>query len=276
MKPIDCRQLMLAGENCGFWEEFPNTPMGVCSFENVSDRLISCRAMGRIPPNSRSVIVFLFPYQAGRRGNLSRYASVPDYHTVVTPALERLSAVWEEQFAPYSFRPFCDNSPIPEVRAAAFSGLGVMGENGLLIHSEYGSWVFIGEMVTDAPVLPTGDSIKNCLRCGLCRRRCPGQALSEKTVEKEQCLSHISQKKGELTEREQDLLRRQGLAWGCDACQECCPMNQTARLTQIPKFLTDYRPIVEKGDAFQLENRAYTWRGPKVVERNLDLLKKEE
>lgn len=272
MQPISGAQLLQAGKNSRFFLEFGNVPMGICSFAQISDRLLQCRAMGRLPAHAQGVILFLFPYRVDGRGNVSRYAAVPDYHTVVTPALEQLAKDWEGKFPPYSFRAFCDNSPVPEVRAAALSGLGVMGENGLLIHPEYGSWVFIGELVTDAPVLPTGDTVNSCLQCGLCRRLCPGQALSTLSLEKDRCLSHVSQKKGELTQSETDLLLKGGSAWGCDACQECCPMNSKTKITGIERFSTDFRPVVEKGDVLRLPDRAYSWRGPKVIERNLDLL----
>lgn len=258
-----------------FAAQFGRIPIGVCAFEPLSDKLIPCRAQSRLPQNSRSVIVFLFPYKTGGAGNLSRYAIVPDYHGVVTPALEQLAQELRQSFSPYQFEAFCDNSPVPEVRAAAMSHLGVMGDNGLLIHPEYGSWVFIGEIVTDAEMELTGTECEECLHCGRCSRSCPGGVLGSTDFDRSRCLSHITQKKGELSPQEMDLIRKGGLVWGCDSCQEACPMNRAAHETEIARFLTGSRQIVEKGDALSLTDRAYLWRGPKVIERNLDLLSKE-
>lgn len=252
--------------------QFGPLPVGVCSFEPLRSRLISCRAQARLPQNAQSVVVVLFPYHVGKQGNLSRYAIVPDYHGVVVPVLEQLSAQLEETFSPWQFRAFCDNSPVPEVRAAAMSGLGAMGDNGLLIHPEYGSWVFIGEIVTDALLEPTGNGFAECLHCGRCSQLCPGGALHGTAFDRDRCLSHITQKKGELRPQEAALIQENGLAWGCDTCQEVCPLNRTARTTQILPFLTGARETVEKGDALRFPDRAYLWRGPKVIERNIELL----
>ena len=252
--------------------QFGPLPVGVCEFAPLRSRLIPCRAQARLPQNAQSVVVVLFPYHVGKQGNLSRYAIVPDYHGVVVPVLEQLAAQLEESFSPWQFRAFCDNSPIPEVRAAAMSGLGAMGDNGLLIHPEYGSWVFIGEIVTDAVLEPTGNGFAECLHCGRCRRHCPGNVLGDMPFDRTHCLSHITQKKGELRLEEAALIQKGGLAWGCDTCQEVCPLNRTARTTTILPFLTGALETVEKGDAFALPDRAYLWRGPKVIERNIQLL----
>ena len=252
-----------------------DAPAGACAFESLRDDLLDCRAKSRLPGEPRSVLVFLFPYLTGGAGNLSRYAVVPDYHGVVTPALNSLAAALTERFPPYSFVAFTDNSPVPEVRAAALCGLGVMGDNGLLIHPRCGSWVFIGEIVTDCAVEPTGGEAARCLQCGRCRKACPGGALSAAGFDRTRCLSHITQKKGALTDWERDLIKRGGLAWGCDICQTCCPMNEKARQTNIAAFLADARPDVEK-DAAARDGRAYTWRGPGVVERNLKILEEKD
>lgn len=103
------------------------------------------------------MLALLFPYRfpdddPGR--NLSRYACVEDYHQaggrVLRALAEDLAILWPGR----AFEPFLDNSPLPEVYAAALCGLGVVGDNGLLIHPRYGSYVFIGTIVTDAPLPP--------------------------------------------------------------------------------------------------------------------------
>lgn len=244
---------------------------GVCAFEQVQESLLDCRAKVRIPEGAASILCFVFPYRAELpKGNLSRYAVPPDYHGIVVPALERLALELEQRFPPWRFSAFCDNSPIPEVRAAALSGLGVRGENGLLIHPRFGSWVFLGEIVTDCLIEPTGREVFSCIGCGACGKACPGGALGA-CFARERCLSHITQKKGELTQQEASLLQAGGLAWGCDRCQECCPMNRESDSTNLTEFSTDCRVNVEK-ESPAGKDRAYSWRGPTVVLRNLELL----
>ena len=246
---------------------------GICSFEQVRGSLLDCRAKSRIPENARSVLMTVFPYftPCGVH-NISRYAIPPDYHTAAGEYLDRACGLLREAFPDQEFVWFADNSPIPEVRAAALAGLGCVGLNGLLITPEYGSWVFLGEIVTSLDLPVSGDGIKPCIRCGKCRESCPGGAISADGIETDRCLSHISQKKRDLSPWECDLIRKGGSAWGCDICQEVCPMNRAAAETYLPEFRTGLFPIIRPGQSESLENRAFHWRGPKVIERNLHLL----
>lgn len=237
---------------------------GVCGFSRISGGLLQCRAISRLPEKPESVICALFPYNMGDYENrsISRYACVADYHIIVMNALEKICAALGEKYPGNSFVPFVDNSPIPEVHAAALAGLGCVGENGLLINEKYGSWVFIGTIVTDMRFEETGGEVKSCLRCGLCKRACPNMELN-----KDLCLSKITQRKGELTADEQKLMIEYNTAWGCDVCQEVCPMNKNAVIEPFKGFL-DF-PVI---NCLEMENdgmRAYNYRGKKVISRNI-------
>lgn len=248
---------------------------GACRLSDVLP-LLDCRAAQRVPRNAQSVLTALFPYRlpaysSGR--NLSKYAVVPDYHRVALELLDRvcvrLAQVWPSE----SFVSFADNSPIREVRAAWLSGLGVIGDNGLLLHPVYGSYVFIGEIVTTLYVEPGRPLEMGCLHCGACSRFCPGGAVREGVVCTARCVSHITQKKGELTAEEQALIKKGGLLWGCDVCSDVCPMNRGSLPTSLPEFLRD---IGETADlsltSRQLRERAYGFRGKAVLERNAAIL----
>lgn len=219
-----------------------------------------------------SIIVCAFPYKVPTiEHNISRYAIVKDYHIVVknllTPVVDELQKVFPDN----KFAYFSDNSPIPEVKAAALAGIGVVGANGLLITEEFGSWVFIGEIVTDLNILHVKNEIKTCPMCGRCKNLCPSGSICDYGVKRESCLSNVSQKKGTLSEREKELIKDNKIIWGCDICQEVCPLNFDKPYTYIKQFLDDVVPEIKFGDYEVLTDRAFNWRPQEVIERNLKL-----
>lgn len=251
------------------------TRYGVCAYAAVADRLLPCRAAARLPAGAASVIVAAFPYRFPEDGvprNISRYAAVNDYHRAVGGVMERVAAALQEEMPDEQFAVFCDNSPIPEVYAAAVAGLGVCGDNGLLIDRQFGSFVFLAEIVTTRAFPPTGTAAEECLHCGRCRAACPADGAEQDRPGR--CLSAITQKKGDLTEREQALVKRGGLLWGCDRCQEVCPLNESARIAPHPCF-TEYIPrLAEEDLAADLHEKPYGWRGAAPLVRNFEILKR--
>ncbi|MCR5484511.1 MAG: DUF1730 domain-containing protein [Clostridiales bacterium] len=246
---------------------------GVCDYCDFAEHILPCRAASKIPENSKSIITMIFPYYLGEEtyenSNISRYAVVPDYNNAMrerlSDAAEKLALINEgEQFVA-----FCGNSPFPEVVLAEKSGLGSKGINGLLLTREYGSWVFIGEIVTTMKLEPSTPCGAVCDGCGKCISACPTGALSRDGFDITKCLSAISQQKADLTPEQEKMIISTGCAWGCDICQKACPKNSHPRLTDIPEFLNDIKLCAESGD--DLKNRAYGWRGRKVIERNLKL-----
>ncbi|MBS5137803.1 MAG: epoxyqueuosine reductase [Clostridium sp.] len=252
-------------------------PFGICSFEQILPCL-ECRAKQRIPQDAASVLVCLFPYYTGehKERNISRYAMVTDYHMIAGEYLNRFCKALQEVFPQNQFEPFTDNSPIREVSAAFHAGLGRRGKNGLILHPKYGSYVFIGEVVTDLVLQP--DQTLNpgeCIGCRKCQNVCPQGALqSDGSVCLERCRSHITQKKGELTDWEIGQIQDGGLIWGCDICNDVCPMNQEAKvLTPVPEFLESTVAVLDAQIAERLlKTRAYNYRGKKTILRNIQLL----
>lgn len=246
---------------------------GVCDFSELHPYLLSCRAAARVPKNAKSVILCVFPYRfaTDNKRQLSYYACVPDYHAAAGAVLEAAAKKLADTFSSFSFVPFIDNSPIPEVYAAARAGLGVIGDNRLLIHPTFGSYVFIGEIVTDMEITPTDAAVTHCEHCGACSTACPGKCLPG--TDRARCVSAISQKKGELNDQETALLQKGGLIWGCDTCQEACPHNKAATFAPHPCF-TDCIPTLLDADDARFSTRAYAWRGAAVPLRNKRLLGK--
>lgn len=247
-------------------------PCGVCRFSDVGE-LISCRAKSRIPVNAKSVIVYLFPYFLGQEyyadSNISKYAVSDDYHNIAGGYLQKITQELKNQFPEYEFECFCDNSPIREVEAAFLCGLGVKGRNGLLINKDYGSFCFIGEIVTDMELPYSLPEDRDCLNCGICEKMCPNKAISKGKVDISKCLSDITQRKGELTQEQISLIKSSDSIWGCDVCQNACPMNKDIKTTPIKEFFISAVNRFNKGD--NIDGRAYAWRGRAVIERNFEI-----
>ena len=253
------------------------TPVfGFCPFDKVKDSLIKCRALNNIPENAKTVIVMLFPYNLGDEAyegsDISRYAVVPDYHDVIGQLLTETAQKLQSTYPDEDFVAFTDNSPIPEVKAAMLAGLGVKGLNGLFINKEFGSWVFIGEIVTTKDYNYTDISEKFCIKCRKCISACPTNAISETGIDTTRCLSFITQKKGELAPEQAQLIKDSGCAWGCDVCQNVCPMNNGAKAEPLEIFKKGAE-INARTDS-DISDRAYAWRGETVIKRNLEILKK--
>ncbi len=228
-------------------------------------------------------VVALFPYfVAGEEGNLSLYARSVDYHTIAEEKLRKLSAVLLNAGAK-DITIHVDKGEYNDRRAAFEAGLGFYGQNGMLICEDYGSYFFIGQIIHDLEIESDKPQSRECLMCGRCERECPGTALIGGKVHLEKCLSHITQKRGELTGSETALLRSQSTCWGCDVCQKVCPHNQGLKTTAIPEFLTDRIDKLNLRDIEGLSNRefkekygnyAFSWRGKGVLIRNLKVWEK--
>lgn len=227
----------------------------------------------------RSVIIYLIPYYAGGTVNISKYAAPRDYHIYVRELNSRLIAEVKSRYPENSFKGYGDSSPIDERMAALSAGLGILGDNRLLINEKYGSYVFVAEIISDLAPAVLGASVpqapKHCSSCGLCKRNCPTGCLENSASE---CLSSITQKKGELSEKEVEIMRKCGTVWGCDVCQDVCPHNKNPKITPISFFregrieeLTE--DVLCAMDKTTFSERAFSWRGRKTVERNIEYLK---
>ena len=241
-----------------------------CAFLDAKD--LSVIQAHLYPERVQSAAIWLIPYYTGKHPNrnVSLYSVSKDYHLFSRTVGQALTAALEEKYPQEHFKAFCDSSPIDEVGAAARAGLGVIGKNRLLIHKTYGSYVFIGSLLMSVKITcepkPTG--IGSCLACGRC-----GKACAFLRGERDFCYSELNQRKL-LSDAELAIVRSRRVRWGCDDCQEVCPMNRDVPLTPIPFFYEDLLEVVtpEKLDAMskaQFRERAYAWRGKKTILRNV-------
>lgn len=229
-----------------------------------------------------NAIVFLIPYRSENTPvNLTVYASAPDYHRYVELLKNELSEYVKDKYEGGKFCIFADHSPIDEVHASCISGLGFIGDNGLLINEKYSSFVFLAECVTNLTDKDLGleyapeISVKECLHCGRCKNACPCGCTGENGKPKTECLSAITQKKGELSDVEIRLMLENGSIWGCDVCQNVCPYTKNASLTPIEFFKNDVITLLDRKTLNGLNDnefsvRPFAWRGRAVISRNVE------
>lgn len=230
-----------------------------------------------------SVIIFAVPYLASEideERNVSAYSVSKDYHLFFSSLFDSLIPKLKEKYPLHKFVGFTDHSPINEIEAGAKCGLGVIGKNHLLITEKYSSYVFIGEIITDAFLPSFASDQKYCSDCGKCRKACPTN------MNVEECLSALTQKKGGLTDNERAIIKKSGCAWGCDICQEVCPLTQKAIkngtiYTNINFFKAERTPFLTSEQIKNMSDedfssRAYSWRGRSVIKRNLKILEGKE
>ena len=238
-------------------------------------------------PGSATVLVAAFPYYAGEEpGNLSLYCRGEDYHRVLTRRLEGVCEGLRERYPGRAFVAGADNSPVPELAAAQLAGVGHRGGHGLRIVPPYGSYVFLGTILTDLELESTGPAAGTLCpeHCGACRKACPTGALTEDGCDLEKCLSELTQRKGELPQAVENQIRQSPTVWGCDLCQRACPWNQKAALSPLPEFREDLTPSLTLADLEGLSNKtfrkqyahkAFAWRGIGPLKRNLELQEKD-
>ena len=237
----------------------------------------------RVNISSGTVFMMAIPYRTPAcddpKRSISAYAVSRDYHLFFAKLFDELLPYLAEKFPNNRFAAFADHSPISELHAAARAGLGVIGKNGLLLTDKYGSYVFLGEVITDFEIPCRAHEVNFCEDCGACKNACP-TAVAEKNL----CLSALSQKKGKLTEEEERILLSSNTVWGCDRCQECCPYNHRAMAagtiySPIPFF---YEKPISSPTTEEIKNmsdkdfseRAYSWRGRETILRNLRICEK--
>lgn len=239
-------------------------------------------------PDAQSVIVCLFPYFAGSNeaANLSKSSFSLDYHLIVKDKLEQIGEFLCSQIPGFQYKAFVDNGPLADRYMAYLAGLGYFGINAHIITDKYGSYVFIGYIINNYPFEADKPQDRTCIQCGRCVERCPGCAiLGNFDIDPLRCRSFLTQKKGELTEQESDILSKSPLVYGCDICQDVCPHNQNISHTPIKEFkenikrslkYDELKEISNKEFLKRYKNRAFSWRGKVMLVRNFEIIRKKQ
>ena len=195
-------------------------------------------------PEAKSVISVGLNYYVGENQDniksdykFSNYAWGEDYHLVLKKKLFELLS-WVKKLEPNANGLVCvDTAPVMDKVWAQRSGLGWLGKHTNLISRDYGSWLFLGELLLDIDLNPDPLFIDDlCGSCSACIDACPTKALEEYKIEAEKCISYKTiEHRGDFIDKKEEL---HGWIYGCDICQEVCPWNQKfSEKTNTQEFL---------------------------------------
>jgi epoxyqueuosine reductase len=196
-------------------------------------------------PAARSVIVVAKNYYTpaehkddAHTGKVSRYAWGDDYHDVIGAQLHSLLS-WIKETVPGAEGKLCvDIQPVMDKAWAVRAGLGWLGKHTNVITPEYGSWVFIGELLLNLELEYDTEQVEDhCGTCTLCIDACPTGAITEPyAVDSNKCISYatIELRTDEIPAEVKDNL--EGWLYGCDICQDVCPWNRFEQVTAEARF----------------------------------------
>lgn len=210
------------------------------------------RDPGRVLAGARTAVVTATIYNTDHTraidrdapgdARIARYAWGEDYHEVIGRRLHLLIG-WMREYAGCAFDAvaYVDTGPVQEKALAARAGLGWIGKHSCLINQQLGSWMFLSTILTTLE-LPTGQPVID--RCGTCTRCldvCPTQAIvAPYVVDARRCLSYLTiESHQDVPETWRGELGAQ--VYGCDLCQDVCPWNHGAAVTDDPVWVA--RPI---------------------------------
>jgi len=195
--------------------------------------------VSRLLPGARTVIALACNYwHTDDVGPIARYARGRDYHATLRDKLRVLRRTVREAFPGVHDYGSVDANPVMEKVWAARAGLGYVGKHACFITPGYGSWVVLAVMVLDVEVdaYADGPTLERCGRCTLCLTSCPtGAIVADRVVDARACLSYQTIE-NDQTVPEPLRAAMPNLIFGCDVCQDVCPLNATPLRAQA-RFL---------------------------------------
>ncbi len=196
------------------------------------------------PPAKSVVVVALNYYTPGEHsstsdtGKVSRYAWGDDYHDILSSKLKVL-LTWIKEQAPETDGKVCvDIQPMMDKAWARRAGLGWIGKHTNLITTEYGSWIFLGELLLNIDLDYDTEQVEDhCGSCTLCIDSCPTQAITEPyVVDSNKCISYATIELRDPTIPDNVSEHLEGWMYGCDICQDVCPWNRFEQVTEESRF----------------------------------------
>lgn len=208
-------------------------------------------------------------------GFLSRSSWGIDYHFVLR---EKIQALIEEikKVTDFEYRYFVDTGPLVDRELAKKSGVGYYGKNCSIINDDYGSFIFLGYILTDLDLDKSEVIEEKCGDCELCLRACPTGALEgEYKLNPKKCISYLTQTKNNIP---LELRAKMGVKiYGCDTCQLVCPKNKNVIKSTNKEFIPDNMGYMDIVELMSISNKEFkkkygsmagSWRGKNILKRN--------
>lgn len=230
----------------------------------------------------KTIISIAFPYLHNidyYDNGFSVYTRGEDYHKVVKSYLSKICEFIESIGG--NAMSFVDSNFLPERYIAYLANVGFIGKNNLIITKKYGSFVFLGEIITDLEIETKErdfneiEKFNECGSCEICYKECPSKSINKYKKNPNICVSYFTQKKT-LEDKEIKLLK--GRVFGCDSCQNSCPYNENINFSNIKEFYPfdfmnkeNTRELASIGTKDFKESFLKTscgWRGKNVLKRN--------
>lgn len=210
-----------------------------------------------------------------KRGKFTPSSWGRDYHFLLQEKMEALAQAIRQLDTQLEYKTMVDTGALVDTAVAQRAGLGFIGKNGLLITEEYGSYVFLGELITNLEIEPDQPVPNGCGDCTRCLTSCPTSCLiGDGSMNAKRCLSFQTQDKGMMDLEFRKKIK--SVIYGCDICQISCPYNKGI-LNQVhtdidpelahPQLL----PFLELSNG-QFKEKfgqvAGSWRGKNILQRN--------
>jgi epoxyqueuosine reductase len=274
-------------------------------FEELKQRLIKQQELGyqsgfeesdiekrvtpvKLLPKASSIISIALAYPSkmkdaprstreDRRGIFCRASWGQDYHTVLRDRLSKLEAFLKEKVPDIQVKSMVDTGELSDRAVAERAGIGWSGKNCAIITPEFGSYVYLGEMITNFPFPPDTPMEDQCGSCRKCLDVCPTGALVQGgQLDSSKCIAFLTQTKGFLPDEYRTKIGNR--IYGCDTCQTVCPVNKGKDFHFHKEMEPD--PEIAKPKLkplLTISNREFkekyghisgSWRGKKPIQRN--------
>ncbi|MED3934228.1 tRNA epoxyqueuosine(34) reductase QueG [Priestia megaterium] len=241
-----------------------------------------------VVPKARSIISIALAYPSklkdapkstkeDRRGIFCRASWGQDYHTVLRDRLQKLETFIKEKVPAAILQSMVDTGELSDRAVAERAGIGWSGKNCAIITPEFGSYVYLGEMITDIPFPPDKPIEDGCGTCNKCVDACPtGALVTGGQLNSQRCIAFLTQTKGFLAQEFRSKLGNR--LYGCDTCQTVCPENKGKDFHYHPEMEPDpelakpkLKPLLTMSNREFKEKFGHvsgSWRGKKPIQRN--------
>lgn len=207
---------------------------------------------------------------------LSKSSWGEDYHKVLRNKMKTL--VNEiNKIVDFKYTICVDTSPLIDREIAKKAGIGWYGKNCSIINDEFGSFIFLGYILTNLELEEDYKVEEKCGDCKLCINACPAGAIQEGyTINTKRCISYLTQTKNRIP---YELRKKMGIKiYGCDTCQQVCPKNKEILMSNSKEFIPKVTDgIIDIEEIMNISNKDFNnkygtmsgaWRGKNILRRN--------